>query len=141
MSKDSSIFPTVLVTVRSPLGKVKVLKLLDTGTDANFIKKDVTDTLGLPFYGSLDVKVRNGTYTDASSITQPVTFDLEGSPFCVKYNFTPNLSYSFIRGFPWLKECFLYFDHINNRVTLTCNNVLCSSPLNTDLSLSSPAFF
>ncbi|KAJ9056476.1 hypothetical protein DSO57_1032733 [Entomophthora muscae] len=141
MSKDSPISPTVLVTVHGPLSKVKVLALLDTGANANFIKKDLADTLGLPLYGSLDVKVGNSTYTDASSITQPVTFNLEGSPFLVKSNSTPNLSYPFILGFPWLKGCFLNFDHINNRITFTCNNVLCSAPLNTDLPLSSPAFF
>ncbi|KAJ9088108.1 retrotransposon-like protein 1 [Entomophthora muscae] len=141
MYKDSSISPTVLITVHSPLGKVKVLALLDTSSDANFIKKDLADTLRLPLYGSLDFKVKNSTYTDASSITQPVTFDLEGSPFCVKCNSTPNLSYPFILGFPWLKECFLNFDHINNRVTFTCNDALCFAPLNNNLSLSSPAFF
>ncbi|KAJ9085360.1 hypothetical protein DSO57_1014779 [Entomophthora muscae] len=141
MSKDSSISMTVLVTVHGPLGKVKVLSLLDTSADANFIKKELSDTLGLPLYGSLDVKVENSTYTDASSITQPVTFNLEGSPFHIKCNSTPNLSYPFILGFPWLKECFLNFDHINNRVTFTCNIALCSAPLNTYLSLSSPACF
>ncbi|KAJ9087395.1 hypothetical protein DSO57_1033739 [Entomophthora muscae] len=75
ISKDSSISLTVLVTV-----KVKVL--LDTGADAKLIKKNLADTLRLPLYGPLDVKVGNSTYTDTSSITQPVTFDLEGSPFC-----------------------------------------------------------
>ncbi|KAJ9075638.1 hypothetical protein DSO57_1033979 [Entomophthora muscae] len=128
-------------TINGPLSKVKVLALLDTGANANFIKKDLEDALGLPLYGSLDVKVGNSTYTDASSITQPVTFDLEGSPFRVKCNSTPNLSYPFILGFPWLKECFLNFDHVNNRVTFTCNNALCSAPLNTDFPLSSPTSF
>ncbi|KAJ9052281.1 hypothetical protein DSO57_1035823, partial [Entomophthora muscae] len=65
---------------------VKVLALLDTSANANFIKKDLADTLRLPLYGSLDVKVGNSTYTDASSITQPVTFDLDGSLFRVKFN-------------------------------------------------------
>ncbi|KAJ9073917.1 hypothetical protein DSO57_1011592 [Entomophthora muscae] len=141
MLKDSHISPTVLVTVHRPLGKVKVLALLDTAADANFIKKDLADTLGLPLYGSLNFKVRNSTYTDASSITQPVTFNLEGSLFCVKCNSTPNLPYPFILGFPWLKECFLNFDHIKNRVTFTCNNAFCYASLNTDLSLSSPTSF
>ncbi|KAJ9062722.1 hypothetical protein DSO57_1007892 [Entomophthora muscae] len=141
MSKDSSISMTVLVTVQRPLVKVKVLALLDTSADANFIKKELADTLGLPLYGSLDVKVRNSTYTDTSSIMQPVMFALEGSPFHVKCNSTPNLSYPFILGFPWLKECVINFDYSKNRVTFTCNNVLCSVPLNIDLSLSSPACF
>ncbi|KAJ9070690.1 hypothetical protein DSO57_1005217 [Entomophthora muscae] len=109
MSKDSSISSTVLVTVHSPLGKVKVLALLDISANAIFIKKNLADSLRLPLYGSLNVKIRNSTYTDASSITQPVTFDLEGSTFCIKCNSTPNLSYPFILGFPWLKECFLKF--------------------------------
>ncbi|KAJ9069370.1 hypothetical protein DSO57_1019203 [Entomophthora muscae] len=141
MSKDSYISPTVLVTLNGPLGKVKVLALLDTGADANFIKKELADTLGLPLYESLDAKVRNNTYTYASSIMQPVTFDLESSPFRVKCNSTPKLSYPFILSFPWLKECFLNFYHSNNRVTFTCNYVLSSVPLNTNLSLSSPACF
>ncbi|KAJ9086631.1 hypothetical protein DSO57_1001913 [Entomophthora muscae] len=124
-----------------PLGKIKVLALLDTGANENFIKKELADTLGLPLYLSLDFKVGNSTYTDASSITQPVMFDLEGSPFHTKCNSTPNLSYPFILGFPWLNECFLNFDHIDNIITFACNNALCSTPLNTDFFLSSPACF
>ncbi|KAJ9052993.1 hypothetical protein DSO57_1028583 [Entomophthora muscae] len=117
MSNNSSISLTVLITVQGPLDKFKVLALLDTGADANFIKKDLEDTLVLPLYGSLDVKVGNSTYTDASSITHPVTFDLEGFPFRIKCNSTPNLSNPFIIGFPWLKECFL------NLTTLTTESL------------------
>ncbi|KAJ9061486.1 hypothetical protein DSO57_1020201 [Entomophthora muscae] len=56
-SSNQALSPTVFVTVHGPLGKVKVLALLDTNADAKFIKKDLADTLGLPLYGSLDVKV------------------------------------------------------------------------------------
>ncbi|KAJ9062472.1 hypothetical protein DSO57_1010495 [Entomophthora muscae] len=102
----------------------------------------ISPTVLVTVHGPLGkVKVRNSTYTDASFIMQPITFDLEGSPFRINCNSTPNLSYPVILGFPWLKKCFLNFDHSNNRVTFTCNNALCSAPLNTDLSLSSPACF
>ncbi|KAJ9077493.1 hypothetical protein DSO57_1016270 [Entomophthora muscae] len=39
MSKNSSISPTVLVTIHGPLGKVKVLALLDTVLMQNLLKR------------------------------------------------------------------------------------------------------
>ncbi|KAJ9051121.1 hypothetical protein DSO57_1007549 [Entomophthora muscae] len=132
MFKDSPISLTVLVTVHRPFGKVKILALFDTGADTKFIKKDLADTIVLPLYGSLDIKFGKNTYTDTYSITQPVTFDLKGSLFRVRCNFTPNLSYPFILGFSWLKEFLLNFNHSNNKITFICNIALCSSTLNTN---------
>ncbi|KAJ9068104.1 hypothetical protein DSO57_1032018 [Entomophthora muscae] len=54
---NTSKSPTFLVTIHGPLGKIKVLALLDTGTDANFIEEKLAKLLGLPAFGSLDVKV------------------------------------------------------------------------------------
>ncbi|KAJ9061319.1 hypothetical protein DSO57_1021779 [Entomophthora muscae] len=79
---NTSKSPTVLVIIHGPLGKIKVLALLDTGANANFIEGKLAKLLGLPAFGSLDVKVRTSTLTGATYILQPVTIDLEGSPFC-----------------------------------------------------------
>ncbi|KAJ9064096.1 hypothetical protein DSO57_1033947, partial [Entomophthora muscae] len=92
--------PTVLVTIHGPLGKIKVLILLDTGANANFIEEKLAKLLGLPTFGSLDVKAGNSTLIGAIPILQPVTIDLEGSPFCITCNSLPNLSFPFILGFP-----------------------------------------
>ncbi|KAJ9077741.1 hypothetical protein DSO57_1013813 [Entomophthora muscae] len=54
---DTSKSPSVLVTIHGPLGKIKVLALLDTSADANFIEEKLAKLLGLPTFGSLDVKV------------------------------------------------------------------------------------
>ncbi|KAJ9070385.1 hypothetical protein DSO57_1008681 [Entomophthora muscae] len=116
---DTSKSPTVLVTIHGPLGKIKVLALLDTGADANFIEEKLTKLLGLPAFGSLDVKVGNSTLIGATPILQPVTIDLEGSPFHVTCNSSPNLSFQFILGFPWLRESLLNFDHPNNKISFT----------------------
>ncbi|KAJ9049090.1 Retrotransposon-derived protein peg10 [Entomophthora muscae] len=68
---NTSKSPTVLVTIHGPLGKIKVLALLDTGADANFIEEKLAKLLGLPTFGSLDVKVGNSTLIDATPILQP----------------------------------------------------------------------
>ncbi|KAJ9054919.1 Retrotransposon-derived protein peg10 [Entomophthora muscae] len=90
---NTSKSPTVLVTIHRSLGKFKVLALLDTGANANFIEEKLAKLLGLPAFGSLDVKVRNSTLIGATPILQPVTIDFEGSPFCVTCNSSPNLSF------------------------------------------------
>ncbi|KAJ9049308.1 hypothetical protein DSO57_1025907 [Entomophthora muscae] len=96
---DTSKSPTILVTIHGPLGKIKFLALLDTGTDANFIEEKLAKLIGLSASSSLDVKVGNSTIIGAIPILQTVTIDLEGSPFCVTCNFSPNLSFPFILGF------------------------------------------
>ncbi|KAJ9062878.1 hypothetical protein DSO57_1006000 [Entomophthora muscae] len=121
---DTSKSPTVLLTIHGPLGKIKVLALLDTGADANFIEEKLSNLIGLPASGSLDVKVGNRTLTGATPILQPVTIDLEGSPFCVTCNSSTNLSFLFILGFPWLREYLLNFDHPNNKISFTCNDIV-----------------
>ncbi|KAJ9073213.1 Retrotransposon-derived protein peg10 [Entomophthora muscae] len=120
---------TVLVTIHGPLGKIKVLALLDTGADANFIEEKLAKLIGLSASRSLDVKVGNSTVIGATPILQPVTIDLEGSPFCVTCNSSPNLSFPFILGFPWLRESLLNFDHPNNKISFTCNDVVKFLPL------------
>ncbi|KAJ9068866.1 hypothetical protein DSO57_1024406, partial [Entomophthora muscae] len=122
--KNTSKSPTVLVTIHRPLGKIKVLALLDTGADANFIEEKLAKLLGLPAFGSLDIKVVNSTLIGATPILQPVIIDLEGSPFCVTCNSSPNLSFPFILGFPWLRESLLNFDHPNNKISFTCNDIV-----------------
>ncbi|KAJ9061199.1 Retrotransposon-derived protein peg10 [Entomophthora muscae] len=101
---DTSKSPTVLVTIHEPLGKIKVLALLDTGANANFIEEKLANLIELLSFGSLDVKVENSTLTGATPILQPVTIDLEGSPFRVMCNSSPNLSFPFILGFPCLES-------------------------------------
>ncbi|KAJ9059122.1 hypothetical protein DSO57_1005625 [Entomophthora muscae] len=78
---DTSNSPTVLVTIHEPLGKIKVLALLDTGTDANFIEEKLAKLIGLSASRSLDVKVGNSTIISDTPILQPVTIDLESSLF------------------------------------------------------------
>ncbi|KAJ9056964.1 hypothetical protein DSO57_1026913, partial [Entomophthora muscae] len=126
---DTSKSPTVLVTIHGPLGKIKVLALLDTGANTNFIEEKLTKLLGLPAFGSLDVKMGNSTLIGATPILQPIIIDLEGSPFCVTCNSSPNLSFPFILGFLWLRESLLNFDHLNNNISFTCNNVVKLLPL------------
>ncbi|KAJ9076188.1 hypothetical protein DSO57_1028591 [Entomophthora muscae] len=121
---NTSKSPTVLVVIHVPLEKIKVLALLDTGADANFIEAKLAKLLGLPAFGSLGVKVGNSTLIDATPILQPVTIDLEGSPFCVMCNSSPNLSFPFILRFLWLRESLLNFDHPNNNISFTCNDVI-----------------
>ncbi|KAJ9051089.1 hypothetical protein DSO57_1008054 [Entomophthora muscae] len=99
---NTSKSPTVLVTIHGPFVKIKVLALLDTGANANFIEEKLAKLLGLPAFRSLDVKVGNRTLIGATPILQPVTIDLEGSPFRVMCNSSPNLSFLFILGFLWL---------------------------------------
>ncbi|KAJ9077706.1 hypothetical protein DSO57_1014168 [Entomophthora muscae] len=106
--------PAVLVTIYGPLGKIKVLALLDTGADVNFIEEKLAKLLGLPAFGSLDVKVGNSTLIGATPILQPVTIDLEGSPFRVTCNSSPNLSFPFILGFLWLREYYLHAMKLSN---------------------------
>ncbi|KAJ9063413.1 Retrotransposon-derived protein peg10 [Entomophthora muscae] len=72
----------VLVTLNEPFGKIKVLALLDTGANANFIEEKLAKLLGLPAFGSLDAKVGNSTLIGATPILQPVTIDLENSILC-----------------------------------------------------------
>ncbi|KAJ9057721.1 hypothetical protein DSO57_1019938 [Entomophthora muscae] len=86
---NTSKSPTVLVTIHRPLGKIKVLALLDTGANANFIEEKLAKLLRLPAFGSLDVKVGNITLIGATPILQPVTIDLEGSPFRAMCNSFP----------------------------------------------------
>ncbi|KAJ9085484.1 retrotransposon-like protein 1 [Entomophthora muscae] len=71
----------------------------------------------------------NSTITGATPILQPVTIDLEGSPFCVTCNSSTNLSFLFILGFLWLRESLLNFDHPNNKILFTCNDVVKLLPL------------
>ncbi|KAJ9078393.1 hypothetical protein DSO57_1007109 [Entomophthora muscae] len=106
------------------MGKIKVLALLNTGAAANFIEEKLAKLLGLPAFGSLDVKVGNSTLIGATPILQPVTIDLEGSPFRVTCNSSPNLSFPFILGFLWLRESLLNFNHPNNKISFTCNDVV-----------------
>ncbi|KAJ9083654.1 Retrotransposon-derived protein peg10 [Entomophthora muscae] len=73
---NTSKSPTVLVTIHGPLGKIKVLALLDTGANANFIEEKLAKLLGLPAFGSLDVNVGNSTLIGSTPILQPVTIDL-----------------------------------------------------------------
>ncbi|KAJ9051863.1 Retrotransposon-derived protein peg10 [Entomophthora muscae] len=80
---DTSKSPTVLITIHGPLEKIKVLALLDTGANSNFIEEKLAKLIGLSTSGSLDVKVGNSTIISATPILQPVTIDLEGSLFCV----------------------------------------------------------
>ncbi|KAJ9089184.1 hypothetical protein DSO57_1015511 [Entomophthora muscae] len=121
--------PIVLVTIHGPLGKIKVLALLDTGANVNFIEEKLAKLIRLPASRSLDVKVVNSTFTCAIPILQPVTIDLEGSPFRVTCNSSPNLSFPFILGFPWLRESLLNFDHPNNKISFTCNDIVKLLPL------------
>ncbi|KAJ9059217.1 Retrotransposon-derived protein peg10 [Entomophthora muscae] len=104
---DTSKSPTVLVTIHGPLGKIKVLALLNTGANANFIEEKLAKLLGLPTFGSLDVKVGNSTLIGATPILQPVTIDLESSPFVSH-----------------LRESLLNFDHPNNKISFTFNDVV-----------------
>ncbi|KAJ9061500.1 Retrotransposon-derived protein peg10 [Entomophthora muscae] len=97
---DSLKSPIVLVTIHGPLGKIKVLALLNTGADANFIEEKLAKLIGLSASGSLDVKVGKSTIIGATPIIQPVTIDLKGSSFRVTCNSSPNLSFPFILGFP-----------------------------------------
>ncbi|KAJ9069001.1 hypothetical protein DSO57_1022988 [Entomophthora muscae] len=122
--KDTFKSPTVLVTIHGPLRKIKVLALLDTGTDVNFIEEKLAKLLRLPASGSLGVKVGNSTLIDVTPILQSVTIDLEGSPFCVMCNSSPNLSFPLILGFPQLRESLLNFDHPNNKISFTCNEIV-----------------
>ncbi|KAJ9068059.1 Retrotransposon-derived protein peg10, partial [Entomophthora muscae] len=68
---DTSKSSTILVTIHGPLGKIKVLALLDTGANANFIEEKLAKLLGLPAFGSLDVKVGNSTLICATPIFNP----------------------------------------------------------------------
>ncbi|KAJ9072786.1 Retrotransposon-derived protein peg10 [Entomophthora muscae] len=126
---NTSKSPTVLVTIHGPLGNIKVLALLYTGADANFIEEKLAKLIGLSASGSLDVKVGNSTIISATPILQPVTINLEGSPFRVMCNSSPNLSFPFILGFSWLRESLLNFDHPNNKFSFTCNDVVKLLPL------------
>ncbi|KAJ9078531.1 hypothetical protein DSO57_1005973 [Entomophthora muscae] len=65
---NNSKSPTVLVTINGPLEKIKVLALLDTGTNVNFIKEKLAILIGLPASGSHDIKVGNSTLTSATPI-------------------------------------------------------------------------
>ncbi|KAJ9086588.1 hypothetical protein DSO57_1002310 [Entomophthora muscae] len=121
---DTLKSPTVLVTIHEHLGKIKVLALLDTSTNANLIEEKLANLIGLPSFRSLDVKVGNSTLTGTTPILQPVTINLEGSPFCVMCNSSPNLSFLFILRFPWLRESLLNFDHPNNNISFTCNDIV-----------------
>ncbi|KAJ9077136.1 hypothetical protein DSO57_1019576 [Entomophthora muscae] len=53
---DTSKSPTVLVTIHAPLGNIKALALLDTGTDANFIEEKLAKLIGLPASGPLTLR-------------------------------------------------------------------------------------
>ncbi|KAJ9070455.1 Retrotransposon-derived protein peg10 [Entomophthora muscae] len=88
---NTSKSPTILVTIHGPLGKIKVPALLDTSANAKFIEEKLANLIGLPDFGSIDVKMGNRTLIGATPILQPVTIDLEGSPFCVMCNSSPNL--------------------------------------------------
>ncbi|KAJ9054233.1 Retrotransposon-derived protein peg10 [Entomophthora muscae] len=103
---DTSKSPTILVTIHGPLVKIKVLALLDTGADANFIEEKLAKLIGLSAFGSLDIKVGNSNLIGATPILQPVTIDLEGSPFCITCKSSPNLSFLFILGFPVVERVF-----------------------------------
>ncbi|KAJ9081332.1 Retrotransposon-derived protein peg10 [Entomophthora muscae] len=63
---DTFKSPTVLVTIHGPLGKIKVLSLLDTGANANFIEEKLAKLIGISASGSLDVKVGNSTIIGAT---------------------------------------------------------------------------
>ncbi|KAJ9054133.1 hypothetical protein DSO57_1017791 [Entomophthora muscae] len=65
---DTFKSPTVLITIHGPLGKIKVLALLDTGANANFIEEKLAKLIGLSASGSLDVKVGNSTIIGATPI-------------------------------------------------------------------------
>ncbi|KAJ9084443.1 Retrotransposon-derived protein peg10 [Entomophthora muscae] len=65
---NTSKSPTVLVTNYGQLGKIKVLALLDTGANANFIEEKLAKLIGLPASRSPDVKVINNTITGATPI-------------------------------------------------------------------------
>ncbi|KAJ9068736.1 Retrotransposon-derived protein peg10 [Entomophthora muscae] len=65
---DTSKSPNILVTINGPLGKIKVIALLDTGANAKFIEEKLANLIGLPAFGSLDVKVGNRTLTGAIPI-------------------------------------------------------------------------
>ncbi|KAJ9078864.1 Retrotransposon-derived protein peg10 [Entomophthora muscae] len=65
---NTSKSATVLVTIHGPLGKIKVLALLNTGADANFIEEKLAKLLGLPAFRSLDVKVGNNTLIGTTPI-------------------------------------------------------------------------
>ncbi|KAJ9051754.1 Retrotransposon-derived protein peg10 [Entomophthora muscae] len=65
---NTSKSPIVLVTIHGPLGKIKVLALLDTVANANFIEEKLSKLLGLADFGSLDVKVGNSTLIGATPI-------------------------------------------------------------------------
>ncbi|KAJ9057196.1 retrotransposon-like protein 1 [Entomophthora muscae] len=119
-----SLSPSVFPNYYGPLGKIKVLALLDTGANVDFIEEKLANLIGLPAFGSLDVKMGNSTLTGATPILQPVAIDLDGSPFYVMYNSSPNLSFPFILGFPWLRESLLNFDHPSNKILFTCNDVV-----------------
>ncbi|KAJ9057910.1 Retrotransposon-derived protein peg10 [Entomophthora muscae] len=102
---DTFKSPTVLVTIHGPLGKIKVLALLNTGANANFIEEKLAKLIGLP---------ASSTITGTTPILQPVTIDLEGSLFCVTCNSSPNLSFPFILGFLWLREFHLHAMTLSN---------------------------
>ncbi|KAJ9074519.1 hypothetical protein DSO57_1005542 [Entomophthora muscae] len=65
---DTSKLPPVLVTIHGPLEKIKVLTLLNTGADANFIEEKLAKLIGLSASRSLDVKVENRTIIRATPI-------------------------------------------------------------------------
>ncbi|KAJ9064497.1 Retrotransposon-derived protein peg10 [Entomophthora muscae] len=65
---NTSKSPTILVTIHGPLGKIKVLALLDTGANTNFIEEKLAKLIGLPASGSHDIKVGNSTLTGATPI-------------------------------------------------------------------------
>ncbi|KAJ9087738.1 hypothetical protein DSO57_1030258 [Entomophthora muscae] len=65
---NTSKSPTVLVIIQGPLGKIKVLALLETGANAKFIEEKLAKLLGLPAFGSLDVKMGNSTLIGATHI-------------------------------------------------------------------------
>ncbi|KAJ9086553.1 Retrotransposon-derived protein peg10 [Entomophthora muscae] len=96
---DTSKSPTVLVTIHGPLGKIKVLALLNTGANANFIEEKLAKFIGLPASGSLDVKVGNSTIIGVTPILQSVTIDLEGFSFHVTCNSSPQL---ILPVHPWI---------------------------------------
>ncbi|KAJ9074030.1 Retrotransposon-derived protein peg10, partial [Entomophthora muscae] len=121
---DTSKSPNVLVTLHGPLRKIKVLALLDTGADAKFIEERLAKLIGLSASGSLDVKVGNSTIIGATPILQPVTINLKGSPFHATCNSSPNLSFPFILGFPWLRKSLLNFNQLNNKISFTCNDIV-----------------
>ncbi|KAJ9050452.1 Retrotransposon-derived protein peg10 [Entomophthora muscae] len=68
LSNNTSKSPTILITIHGPLGKIKVLDLLDTGTNANLIEEKLAILIGLPTFRSLDIKVGNSIFTGATPI-------------------------------------------------------------------------